>query len=384
MVLTGRRLASVPDEAPGPPPRIVAGTEIPDGWRVVSHHYQPQRHIFLVFRAAERQSAAAVWDIFGLVHLAVERVDPFGPIPASGHIENQGRLLAAVQVDGIRLPALRQHERGPAGGHAAFDERSVRLHVDEVDALHEVLENPKLLPHRIHSPGLIPRNVSSSLWILNVKGVIKIIRFQQAVQWLEQRFPAPAGAQPTPPAPKSALILPPPDPAKLWQVQQYLIRQRHIPPALVESLVQAGTLYADHRANAVFLLLGKENNPVGAELRGTTSRSWHGLAPGSQKDRGFFSIPTAPRSAIILVESAIDAISCFALHPQHRCISTAGARPNPRWLVPLLDQGDSVYCGFDADPTGESMARAMIARHPLVQRLCPAQHDWNDVLKAQA
>lgn len=209
-------------------------------------------------------------------------------------------------------------------------------------------------------------------------------RFPQAVQWLEQRFPAPASAQPTPPAPQSALILPPPDPAKLWHVQQYLISQRHIPPALVKSLVQSGNLYADHRANAVFLLLGKENNPVGAELRGTTSRSWHGLAPGSQKDRGFFSIPTAPLPAIILVESAIDAISCFALHPQHRCISTAGARPNPRWLVTLLDQGCSVHCGFDADPTGETMARAMIARHPLVQRFRPAQHDWNDVLKAQA
>ncbi len=41
-----------------------------------------------------------------------------------------------------------------------------------------------------------------------------------------------------------------------------------------------------------------------------------------------------------LVESAIDAISCFALHPRHRCIATAGARPNPRWLAALLGQGE--------------------------------------------
>ena len=90
-----------------------------------------------------------------------------------------------------------------------------------------------------------------------------------------------------------------------------------------------------------------------------------------------------PLSAIILVESAIDAISCFALHPQHRCISTAGARPNPRWLVALLDQGYSVSCGFDADPTGDEMARVMIALYPSVQRFRPPQHDWNDVLKAR-
>ena len=64
-------------------------------------------------------------------------------------------------------------------------------------------------------------------------------------------------------------------------------------------------------------------------------------------------------------------------------ISTAGARPNPRWLAPLIAQGDLVYCGFDADPTGENMARAMIALHPTVQRLRPPHHDWNDVLKAR-
>ena len=78
---------------------------------------------------------------------------------------------------------------------------------------------------------------------------------------------------------------------------------------------------------------------------------------GGGSDLGFFSIPTEPLPAIILVESAIDAISCFALHPHHRCISTAGARPNPRWLAACLDQGSALYCGFDADRTGEAMAR---------------------------
>jgi hypothetical protein len=208
--------------------------------------------------------------------------------------------------------------------------------------------------------------------------------FQQAVQWLSQRFALSVPADATVVGSKPALSIPSPDPAKLWRVQQYLVRERRIPPALVQSLMESANLYADHRANAVFLLRGEQSAPVGAELRGTTSRPWHGLAPGSQKDHGFFSIPTAPLPTIILVESAIDAISCFALHPQNRCISTAGARPNPRWLAALLNKGYSVHCGFDDDPTGESMARAMIALHPGVQRLRPPQHDWNDALKARA
>jgi hypothetical protein len=109
------------------------------------------------------------------------------------------------------------------------------------------------------------------------------------------------------------------------------------------------------------------------------------MAPGSRKDLGFFSIPTAGAQAprpIILCESAIDAISCFALYPEHHCISTSGARPNPEWLAGFLDQGLRISCGFDIDPTGESAAQAMISLHPSIQRLRPSQHDWNAVLTA--
>lgn len=208
--------------------------------------------------------------------------------------------------------------------------------------------------------------------------------FKAAVDWLAHHFPGARPPQPVPPTPPSQLRLPPPDPSKLGRVKEYLAQQRGITPTLLDPLIQSGTLYADTRANAVFLLLGKESLPVGAELRGTTQRVWRGLAPGSQKDLGCFSIPATPLPGIILCESAIDAISCFALHPRHRCLSTAGARPNPRWLQPLLNQGHPVYCGFDADPTGDDMARAMSALHPTVKRLRPPEHDWNDVLRAQA
>ena len=126
------------------------------------------------------------------------------------------------------------------------------------------------------------------------------------------------------------------------------------------------------------------------ELRGTTARPWRGLAPGSQKDLGCFAVPLErcpsslkAASPIILCESAIDALSCLALHPHCRCLSTAGARPNPNWLPSLLDQGDAIYCGFDADSTGDHMAAAMIALYPAIKRLRPPAHDWNDVLQLE-
>ncbi len=206
--------------------------------------------------------------------------------------------------------------------------------------------------------------------------------FVHAVQWLAQSFPG--SSCPGPPTFRPPLAIPKSDASKLERVRQYLIRERRLPSALIQSLIDSRVLYADARANAVFLLLGKEKQPVGAELRGTTAQPWRGLAPGSRKDLGYFAVPADPRPAIVLVESAIDAISCFVLHPGHRCLSTAGARSNPGWLADLADQRDPIYCGFDADAVGEARAQAMIALYPTVQRLRPPQHDWNDVLKARS
>jgi hypothetical protein len=216
---------------------------------------------------------------------------------------------------------------------------------------------------------------------------LRRLDFKGAVDWLAGHF-----SQVLPPEPAtqpraqsaSALRLPPPAPSQLARVRDYLTAQRRLPSRLVVWLIDSGSLYADARANAVFLLHDDHHRPVGAELRGTTGAPWHGLAPGSRKDLGCFAIPVETQPTVVLCESAIDAISCFALHPQYRCLSTAGARPDPRWLRPLLDRGRRVCCGFDADPTGDAMAGAMIALHPRVQRLRPTRHDWNDVLKVRA
>jgi hypothetical protein len=219
--------------------------------------------------------------------------------------------------------------------------------------------------------------------------------FKAAVAWLAGHFPEVPPPAASAPSPAAALHLPRPTPDQLPRVRDYLVAQRRLPSALVAALINSGTLYADARANAVFLLRDEHNRPVGAELRGTTQRAWHGLAPGSQKDLGCFAIPVhppqycyagrgEPRPTVVLCESAIDAISCLALHPECRCLSTAGARPDPRWLRPLLDHGGRIYCGFDADPTGDAMAHVMIALHPAVQRLRPSQHDWNDLLRSKA
>ena len=206
--------------------------------------------------------------------------------------------------------------------------------------------------------------------------------FRAALDWLGRHFAA--ALPPAPPAAAPALQLPAPVPAHLPQVKTYLAVQRGLAPALLDATIHAGLLYADTRANAVFVLRGQDQTPVGAELRGTWGPVWRGMAPGSRKDLGCFAVGDPAAATVLLCESAIDALSAFQLDPRRRTLSTAGARPDPAWLAPLVASARPIYCGFDADATGESMARAMIARHPSIRRLRPALKDWNELLRAHA
>ena len=182
------------------------------------------------------------------------------------------------------------------------------------------------------------------------------------------------------------LCLPPSSPAHLERVRQYLRQRRCLSEKILASLIDGGKLYGDGRGNAVFLMVaGKPNRAIGAELRGTGSRVWRGLAPGTRRDAGYFWIGNTSSQRIVLCESAIDAISCFQLQPcgDCICISTAGVRATAPWLDPLLNRGYQLYCGFDADEAGERASQRMSIRHPSVQRLRPPQHDWNDALRSR-
>jgi hypothetical protein len=218
------------------------------------------------------------------------------------------------------------------------------------------------------------------------------VDYRTAKSWLEANASAtlPAAALPTADAsggkPATAwrsgvLRLPQGDPRRLARVHQYLTRRRGLCASLLEPLLESGQLYADAHANAVFVLVaGKAQRPVGAERRGTGLRAWRGMAYGSNKDLGYFWIGARAAREIVLCESAIDAISCYQIHPQRICISTSGVRADPLWLNVLIARGYTIFCGFDADHPGDAAAARMIALHPTVRRLRPSAHDWNDVL----
>jgi len=225
-----------------------------------------------------------------------------------------------------------------------------------------------------------------------------------AIAWLQQHLGWASAAassvsqawQPSPspssrsdaPVPPPALRLPRASRAQLGRVRRYLTEPRCLAGDVLEPLIDAGRVYADPRGNAVFLMVaGKPNRPIGAELRGTGPRIWHGLAPGTSRDAGYFWVGAKGAQTIVLCESAIDAISCYQLHSKQRdteciCISTAGVRSDPPWLHCLMARSYRIYCGFDNDEPGEAASGQLISRHPSIQRLQPPAHDWNDALTA--
>ena len=130
-----------------------------------------------------------------------------------------------------------------------------------------------------------------------------------------------------------------------------------------------------------FFYLERKTAPVGAELRGTGTRPGAAWRPVPERPRLLLGPAADVEGSSCANPPSTPSVASRSI-PGCLCVSTAGARPNPRWLAPLIRQGRPVYCGFDADPAGESMARAMTALYPAIQRLRPPLHDWNDVLRS--
>jgi len=185
------------------------------------------------------------------------------------------------------------------------------------------------------------------------------------------------------------------------QVRAYLTEERAIPRGMIDELHARGTLYADRRANAVFLRTNAEGQAVGASLRGTAPGSqFQGLALGSRRDAGHFSFslgePVPYRvPQYHIAESPIDALSRAALaqrageRGEFTFVSNDGHGELPRRQIEEgLARGALVHCGFDNDAGGDTLWKQVQEAYPraetIVRERPPAgAKDWNEALQAQ-
>ncbi|MCY7286068.1 MAG: relaxase domain-containing protein, partial [Cyanobacteria bacterium CAN_BIN43] len=182
---------------------------------------------------------------------------------------------------------------------------------------------------------------------------------------------------------------PAPDESKWLAVRQYLVEKRQLPVALVDQLHAQGKVYADAEQNAVFLRQDVDGNFTGASLRGTYKDSaFKGLATGSQRAGGWFSFVQGEGQLeqIVLVESAIDALSAAALAEQPgkaMFISTDGTGSVPVGWLRQQQQGVEIVAAHDSDRAGEEMAWRLATELGSVTRATPTfGKDWNEQLKS--
>ena len=193
--------------------------------------------------------------------------------------------------------------------------------------------------------------------------------FRQALDFLD---PHPEPAEP-------ALRIPLPHPPA-WSRVRDRLAERALDPELLERCQAQGILHADARGNAVFRCRDAEGRATGAEIVGP--RGFKRMAPGSRKRRGgfWFRTQAEPPENLLLVESAVDALSAAALARRPLLVvSLAGlATQLPEWTRPW--RTPAVLCGFDRDPPGDAAARKLIQQSPRVRRVKPRNaKDWNEL-----
>jgi Plasmid recombination enzyme/Protein of unknown function (DUF3991) len=153
-----------------------------------------------------------------------------------------------------------------------------------------------------------------------------------AIAWLGERFgevgakrAAIAHAQKvaadiiqTQPVPQ---FTPPIEDKKQWQqVEDYLTQKRGIPSDCVQMLHKQGLVYADSKANVVFVVRDLNGKTKGAFLEGTTNKfSGYELGTVRRDSWFYFTLgkkPSEQTSTVVLSDSPIDAISVAMLEYQ--------------------------------------------------------------------
>lgn len=189
---------------------------------------------------------------------------------------------------------------------------------------------------------------------------------------------------------QTSFVAPKSCPQYLPRLSEYITRTRCLPSSIATQVVNLGLVYPDSRRNAVFLCHSSDGQVTGAELRGTGNTPFKGMAPGSRRGIGFFTLAHAAPSELVVVESALDALAYRALYPASpvTIVSTAGVMPACPVLFEIAKKLliENVVIAYDNDTAGDVAADQLmdsLAEHGLIlRRRRPWLKDWNDIVSA--
>lgn len=192
------------------------------------------------------------------------------------------------------------------------------------------------------------------------------------------------------PSEQTSFVAPKSCPQYRPRLSEFLTRSRCLPASIVTHVMNLGLVYPDSRRNAVFLCHSPGGDVTGAELRGTGTTPFKGMAPGSRRGVGFFTLPSTAPTEVVVVESALDALAYQALFPAPAAciVSTAGVMPECPALLQLAEKlgVEDIVIAYDNDAAGdaasERLLKSLAGAERAVRRSLPRLKDWNDILIA--
>jgi len=178
------------------------------------------------------------------------------------------------------------------------------------------------------------------------------------------------------------------------ETHDYLEEERAIPRELLANPRFQGRILVDARSNAIFPHADKDG-PCGYEIK---NHGFTGFAAGGEKGL-WMSRVRATDTALVIAESAIDALSYAALYPdEHTRYASFGGAMNPGQpalvaeVIQRLPSGATVIIATDNDEHGAAFAATIgtivagSTRGDLkpVKVAPSAAKDWNDTLQLAA
>lgn len=173
---------------------------------------------------------------------------------------------------------------------------------------------------------------------------------------------------------------------------RYLEEKRAIPRELLANHRFAGCVLMDARSNAIFPHADKDG-PCGYEIK---NQGFTGFAPGGEKGLWISRVRRAD-TVLVIAESAIDALSYAAMHPDENArYASFGGAMNPgqpaliHAAIERLPTRATVCIATDNDEEGarfmdiiEAVTAETGKRELAVDRVAPTEtKDWNDELRA--
>ena len=181
------------------------------------------------------------------------------------------------------------------------------------------------------------------------------------------------------------------------KVVEYLTKTRGLSEGLVRKMIDLGAISQDERGNAVFSIRGADGKVSGAELTGTSGAKFKRITERDGSGFAFSKTGKEKPKKAIFFESAIDAISYFALNPTDAALLVSMGGLKDKVVNTMLDRYkipyENAYIAADNDEAGRNFKEKMAEkygtltlditddyRYKHLEQIGTEVKDWNELL----